>query len=105
MQSAAPKFMDLSDESAATLEMYEVMREDLKVKTDRGGGPGQYRNYAKNCLLARRLVERGVRFVNIVHASWDHHSNLDTELAFNSGMADQPIAALIKDLQTTRSSR
>jgi uncharacterized protein (DUF1501 family) len=53
----------------------------------------------KNCLLARRLVERGVRFVNIFHASWDHHSNLDVELAWNAGMADQPIAALIQDLK------
>ena len=52
-----------------------------------------------NCLLARRLVERGVRFVNLYHASWDHHSNLDKELAFNCGMADQPVAALLKDLK------
>jgi len=71
----------------------------LKVKADRAGGVGQYKNYARNCLLARRLVERGVRFVNVIHASWDHHSNLDNELAFNAGMADQPIAALIKDLK------
>ncbi len=53
----------------------------------------------RNCLLARRLVERGVRFVQINHASWDHHSNLDAELGFNCGMADQPVAALIKDLK------
>jgi uncharacterized protein (DUF1501 family) len=45
------------------------------------------------------MVERGVRFINIIHASWDHHSGLDTGLAFNTGMADQPIAALIKDLK------
>ncbi len=45
------------------------------------------------------MVERGVRFVNIIHASWDHHSNLDVELPYNAGMADQPIAALIKDLK------
>lgn len=99
MQTAAPEFIDISDETPATLEMYGVGREDAKIKASRGGGPGQYQNYAKNCLLARRLVERGVRFVNIVHASWDHHSNLDEELAFNSGMADQPIAALLKDLK------
>src|SRR6185369_10432773 len=61
--------------------------------------PGQFKQFAINCLLARRLVERGVRFVNVFHASWDHHSNLDPELTFNSGMADQPIAALIKDLK------
>jgi hypothetical protein len=99
MQTAAPEFIDLSDEKPETLAAYGVEREDLKVKADRAGGPGQYGQYAKNCLLARRLVERGVRFVNIVHASWDHHSNLDNELTFNSGMADQPIAALIKDLK------
>ena len=40
-----------------------------------------------------------MRFVNVIHASWDHHSNLDNELAFNTGMADQPVAALIKDLK------
>ncbi len=99
MQTAAPEFVDLSGESDATLEMYGVNRSEPDIKATRAGGPGQYQNYAKNCLLARRLVERGVRFVNIVHASWDHHSNLNNELTFNSGMADQPIAALIKDLK------
>src|SRR5262249_13057842 len=54
---------------------------------------------AANCLLARRLVERGVRFVNLYHASWDHHSNLDKELAYNCQMADQPVAALLRDLK------
>jgi Protein of unknown function (DUF1501) len=99
MQTAAPELIDLSGESKETLEAYGVDREDPKVKTDRGGGPGQYRAFARNCLLARRLVERGVRFVNLYHASWDHHSNLDVELGFNAGMADQPIAALLKDLK------
>ena len=45
------------------------------------------------------MVERGVRFINIIHASWDHHSNLDPELKYNAGAVDQPIAALIKDLK------
>ena len=45
------------------------------------------------------MVERGVRFVNLYHASWDHHSNLNSELTFNCRMADQPVAALIKDLK------
>jgi uncharacterized protein (DUF1501 family) len=58
-----------------------------------------FRTFSKNCLLARRLVERGVRFVNIFHASWDHHSRLDDELPVNAAMADQPIAALIRDLK------
>src|SRR5882762_7154362 len=99
MQSAAPELIDLTGESKATLEAYGVEREDPKIKTDRGGGPGQFRAFARNCLLARRLVERGVRFVNVYHASWDHHSNLDAELGVNATMADQPIAALIKDLK------
>jgi hypothetical protein len=100
MQSAAPELIDLSTEDPKTLEAYGVNREDLKVKADRAGGAGQYKSFATNCLLARRLVERGVRFVNVVHASWDHHSNLDNELTFNAGMSDQPVAALIKDLKT-----
>ena len=99
MQTAAPELTDLSGESKATLEAYGVDREDAKIKADRADGPGQYKTFATNCLLARRLIERGVRFVNLFHASWDHHSNLDHELAFNSGMADQPIAALLKDLK------
>ena len=99
MQSAAPELIDLSDESPATLEMYGVNRKDAPIKAARGGGPGQYKSFATNCLLARRLVERGVRFVSLMHASWDHHSNLDNELAYNCGMADQPVAALLKDLK------
>ncbi|MFM1770563.1 MAG: hypothetical protein RJA22_3092 [Verrucomicrobiota bacterium] len=99
LQASAPELMDLSGESAATRAAYGVDREDPPIKADRAGGPGQYRAYARNCLLARRLVERGVRFVNVFHASWDHHSNLDRELAFNAGMADQPVAALLQDLK------
>ncbi len=99
MQSAAPDLIDLSKEDRKTLDMYGTEREDPKIKASRGGGPGQYQAFAKNCLLARRLVERGVRFVQINHASWDHHSNLDTELTANTGMADQPVAALIQDLK------
>ncbi len=99
MQSAAPELIDLKDESPSTLDAYGVNRDDPPIKASRGGGPGQYREFAKNCLLARRLVERGVRFVSLFHASWDHHSNLDTELPQNCGMADQPVAALIQDLK------
>lgn len=100
MQASAPEICDISKESAKTLEAYGVNREDPPIKASRGGGPGQYRGFAANCLLARRMVERGVRFINIIHASWDHHSNLNKELPFNAGMADQPIAALISDLKT-----
>jgi hypothetical protein len=99
MQASAPELIDLKSESQATLDMYGVERAGPKIKAARGGGPDQFAAFATNCLLARRMVERGVRFVNIIHASWDHHSNLDTELPFNAEMADQPIAALIKDLK------
>jgi uncharacterized protein (DUF1501 family) len=98
MQSAAPELIDLSGETKQTLEMYGVGRPD-QGKGGRGGGTGVYNAFAVNCLLARRLVERGVRFVNLYHASWDHHSDLDRELAFNCGMADRPVAALLKDLK------
>jgi hypothetical protein len=98
MQLAAPELIDLSTEKKETLEMYGVGREEGQ-RSGRGGGKGVYNSFAVNCLLARRMIERGVRFVNLYHASWDHHSNLDQELAFNTGMADQPAAALIKDLK------
>jgi uncharacterized protein (DUF1501 family) len=100
MQTSAPELMDVSSESEATREAYGLNRNaPANLKASRGGGAESYKTFAKNCLLARRLVERGVRCVNIFHASWDHHSNLDTELAWNAGMADQPIAAMLKDLK------
>ncbi|QGJ69049.1 Sulfatase [Planctomycetales bacterium 10988] len=100
MQSAAPELMELSQETQETLDMYGVGRKDLDGKGDgRGGQTGTYNQFSSNCLLARRLVERGVRFVSLIHASWDHHSGLDDGLAYNCGMADQPIAALLKDLK------
>jgi uncharacterized protein (DUF1501 family) len=80
--------------------MYGVDRpEPTDVGGGRSGGKDVFKQFARNCLLARRLVERGVRFVTMVHASWDHHSNLDDELGYASRMADQPLAALIKDLK------
>jgi hypothetical protein len=97
MQSSAPELIDLSSESEATQKNYGLGRDEPNVKTR--GGKGQFEAFARNCLLARRLVERGVRFVNIVHASWDHHSNLNDELQHNCLMADQPIAAMLKDLK------
>jgi hypothetical protein len=99
MQAAAPELMDLSKEPKHMLDAYGINRAEPDLKADRGGGKGQFKAFSTNCLLARRLVERGVRFVNIFHASWDHHSNLDPELKHNCMMADQPIAALIKDLK------
>ena len=100
MQSAAPELIDISDEPQRLLDEYGLDRKEPdKIRSARGGGAGEYHRFAKNCLLARRLVERGVRFVNVIHASWDHHSNLNNEITFNAGMSDQPIAALIKDLK------
>jgi uncharacterized protein (DUF1501 family) len=99
MQSAAPELIDLSGETQATLDAYGIERSESGMTASRGGGSGTFASFSRNCLLARRMVERGVRFVNIFHASWDHHSNLDKELAFTSKMADQPIAALIQDLK------
>jgi hypothetical protein len=98
MQAAAPELIDLSGETKETLEQYGVNRDEPE-KGGRGYTPGVFRAFATNCLLARRLVERGVRFINLYHASWDHHSDLDRQLAFNCRMADQPVAALLKDLK------
>jgi hypothetical protein len=98
MQSAAPELLDLSGESKSTLAAYGVDRPEPS-SGGRGGGKGVFHSFSANCLLARRLVERGVRFINLFHASWDHHSELDKELKFNCQMVDQPIAALLKDLK------
>ncbi len=86
MQMAAPELLDFSKESKETLEMYGVDKEPTKP-------------FATNCLLARRLVERGVRCVMMMHASWDDHTNIDKKLKKNCDITDQPAAALIKDLK------
>ncbi len=99
MQSAAPELIDLSKEKPETLEAYGINRTEGGLKNYGGGGAGEFKAFATNCLLARRLVERGVRFVNVYHATWDHHTKLDIGLEFNCKMADQPIAALLKDLK------
>jgi hypothetical protein len=100
MQAAAPELIDLSKETQKTLDAYGAERREPEHKGDNRGNAGAaFSTFAKNCLLARRLVERGVRFINIFHASWDHHSDLDAGLTYNCGMLDQPLAALIKDLK------
>jgi len=99
MQTAAPELSDLSGESEKTLESYGVNRSDPSGGGRGKGGARTWSTFSRNCLLARRLAERGVRFVNLIHASWDQHSNLDKELEFNAGMSDQPVAALISDLK------
>jgi hypothetical protein len=86
MQMAAPELLDFSRETPATLEMYGV--DKLPTRT-----------FATNCLLARRLVERGVRCVMLTHASWDDHTDLEKGLKRRCEMTDQPVAALIKDLK------
>jgi hypothetical protein len=86
MQMNAPELLDFSKESPATLESYGVDREPT-------------RQFATNCLLARRMVERGVRFVMLTHASWDDHTDLNRKLKKNCDIADQPTAALIQDLK------
>jgi hypothetical protein len=85
MQSSAPETMDISKEPRHILEMY-------------GAEPGKS-SFANNCLLARRLVERGVRFVQLFHEAWDQHGNLVNDLKTNCKDTDQPCAALIKDLK------
>lgn len=99
MQAAAPELIDLSKENPKTLDAYGLGRTDEGYSEPYRAPPGQFNAFAANCLLARRLVERGVRFVNIIHASWDHHNNLDKGLKFACQMADQPIAAMIQDLK------
>jgi len=99
MQTAAPELIDLSGETAATLEAYGVNRDGGGMKTQRGGGVQAFKSFATNCLLARRMIERGVRFVSIHHASWDHHNDLGNDLLFNCRVVDQPLAALLKDLK------
>ena len=89
MQTSAPSLMDLGQETQATLDAY-------------GARPGEP-SFANNCLLARRLVERGVRFVQIYHTSWDHHGgpteNLEHHFPDICKEVDQPSAALVLDLK------
>ena len=100
MQTAAPELMDLSGESQATLDLYGINRSEPQIEGGNTlGGTGLFGTFARNCLMARRLVERGVRVVQVIHASWDHHSRINTDLPHNCLMADQPIAALVKDLK------
>ncbi len=86
MQAAAPGLLDFSDEPEAALEAYGARREPTAA-------------YGSNCLLARRLVEKGVRIVLLIHASWDDHTNLDEGLKKNCDITDGPVTALIEDLK------
>ncbi len=86
MQVSVPELVDFSGESRHTLDLY---------------GPDVSRrgSYAANCLLARRLCERGVRFVQLFHRGWDQHSNLPREIRERCRATDQPTAALLRDLK------
>lgn len=85
MQASVPELMDIRGEGAKTLELY-------------GCQPGDG-SFASNCLLARRLAERGTRFIQLYHRDWDHHSLLKEELPLRAREVDQACAALIKDLK------
>jgi hypothetical protein len=85
MQSSAPELMDISGEPKHVLDLYGV-------------DPGKP-SFAASCLLARRLVERGVRFVQLYHEAWDQHGNLKKDLRQNCKDTDQACAALVKDLK------
>jgi hypothetical protein len=85
MQSSAPEFMELKQESKETLDLYGVT-------------PGKP-SFATNCLLARRLAERGVRFITLFHEGWDHHSDVAGGLKTACGQTDRGAAALVADLK------
>jgi hypothetical protein len=86
MQRKVPELLDLSREPAKVLDAYGVTR-----------GPAA--SFARQCLMARRLSEAGVRFVEICHPGWDHHSNLHQGLIHNCAATDRPAAALLADLE------
>jgi hypothetical protein len=86
MQTAVPKIMDFRDESPASLETYGI-------------GKGPTDSFGRQCLMARRFAEAGVRFIELGHAGWDHHNNLNNRLTANCTQIDQPIAALLADLK------
>lgn len=86
MQSSVPELADLSDESQETLDLY-------------GPGVTEPGTFAHNCLMARRLAERGCGFIQLMHAGWDQHNSLTTELYNQCRDTDQPSAALVQDLK------
>jgi hypothetical protein len=87
MQTSVPKLMDLADESDNTFDLYGPASRT----------PG---TFAANCLLARRMAERGVRFIQLFHRGWDQHGDLPNAIRGQCADVDQPSAALIKDLKT-----
>ena len=92
MQSSVPELADLSKEPEQTLERY-------------GPDASKPGSFAANCILARRLAERGVRFIQLFHRGWDQHNNCPKQIASQCRDTDQPTAALIQDLKATRLAR
>lgn len=86
MQAAAPELVDFAKESPATLAEYGIDNETTRW-------------FGSNCLLARRMVERGVRFIQLYHSTWDDHSDLNKNLKTNTAMTDRPAATLLRDLK------
>ena len=86
MQSSVPELSDFKDETQATLDLYGVKE------------PGDG-SFASNCLLARRLAERGVRMIQLDHRAWDHHTNLEAGMKEGAEAVDRPTAALLEDLK------
>jgi uncharacterized protein (DUF1501 family) len=86
MQSSVPELTDFSQESKATLALYGVKE------------PGDG-SFASNCLLARRLAERGTRFIQLYHRAWDHHGNIERDMPIAARETDQASAALVTDLK------
>ncbi len=87
MQTAVPKLLDISSETKNTLDLYGISRKGR-------GSP-----FAMQCLLARRMAEAGVRFIEISQGGWDHHNSLQKNMTKSAGYVDQPIAGLIADLK------
>src|SRR5262249_48099385 len=85
MQTSVPGLLDLSKEPRKVLDLY--------------GTQGADRSFAANCLLARRLAERGVRFIQLYHRDWDHHGSIKTHIAGTAAEVDRPAAALLSDLK------
>lgn len=100
LQRSMPEVVDLLSESETLLSDYGYERPvPMDLRGWEGGNFQTFDDFSRNCMIARRMVERGVRFVNLYHATWDHHQKLPKNLRWNCEVIDQPIAMLIKDLE------
>ncbi len=102
MQSEMPQVMDISKESQATKKLYGIGESRGGGGMMAGGGGGASfgaEDFGQKCLLARRMIEAGVRFVEVTHGNWDQHFNLSTALSSNCRAVDSPIAGLLTDLK------